>query len=259
MDLFRAVRVKHPSKVWWADESKTRSMPILAENLNNYAKEGYDSMSLDANRNGRYSMAINEAVTAGARNWIEVGPGECSLRVFSFVSYSILVVGKDAVLTRMVLEAHDNTHIFAIEGNDKAVKPAEMQLRTRGYKTRSWVFSGLSNEAKAIGAAKDWESAKGCVCCSYLLNATDCLTGKYHALVQEVLGFIASSEGVAALVGNLKRDLQVSKSFKTVPVRAATLWCPVFLNKQVSLCGIYHLFVLSCQMMVFVVGSKPCK
>lgn len=177
--------------MWWADKDKVRESPNLEANLANYNEEGYGNMTLDMPRNARYRAAIEYHVQQNKRKWLEVGPGE------------------DAVLTKMVMQADDDTQILAIEGNAKAVPKARAALKQ--FKARFQIVSALSTDDDAVAAMQAYGTVQG--------------------IVQEVLGFFASSEGVAAILAGLKRDAALAASVVFVPRRAATFCCPIYFTQ----------------------------
>lgn len=195
MDVLRQAHAANPKKVWWAARASVNSEPSLEGNLANYNEEGYGNMTLDFPRNTRYRAAILAHVKKNKLKWLEVGPG------------------KDAVLTKMVMEAGDDedkdTMILSIEGNDKAVPEARKKLKQ--YKTRAKLISALSTDQESIDAIHAYGTVQG--------------------IVQEVLGFFASSEGVAYIVAELKKEAAMASTAVYVPTRAATFCCPIYFTQ----------------------------
>ena len=196
MDLLRAAHEASPRKVWWAEKNAVELQPNLEANLANYNEEGYGNMTLDFPRNTRYLAAIRHHVAKGKLRWLEVGPGE------------------DAVLTKMVMKAGDDqdteTQILSIEGNAKAVPKARQKLKQYGARART--VSALSTDQDAVDAIHAYGTVQG--------------------IVQEVLGFFASSEGAAFIVAELKKEASLSTASVCVPTRAATFCCPIYFTQQ---------------------------
>lgn len=128
------------------------------------------------------------------RKWLEVGPGA------------------DAVLTLMVLHSQRDTSVTAVEVNDKAVTKARLHLKTAGLAPRARILSGLSTNKHVASLANAF--------------------GPFDAIVHELIGLLAGSEGAAYLLQQLKIDYHLSGSVVQVPCAAATFFCPVLLTPK---------------------------
>jgi hypothetical protein len=110
--------------------------------------------------------------------------------------------GAHAKLTKMVLKNHGTT-VVAVEGNPLAAEEAKHQLA--GFGDAAKVICGLSTDAHAIQQIR----------------------GASYTLVQEILGLLASSEGICAILADLRKSaIQLDA---LVPTRAATFCAPALL------------------------------
>lgn len=155
-------------------------------------------MTQDANRNSMYQHAINFIVSKkGAKKWLEIGPGA------------------DLCLTKLVLASSYDTFVWGIEVNEIAVKEARKHLKSLGATQRVTIVEGLSNDLLVIKQTKkalqQW--------------------GGFQAVVQELLGCFAGSEGAAYIMSRVHKDI-TGTSIIQVPSRAATFFCPVLIELQ---------------------------
>lgn len=190
---FRAFR----GRVWCAEASTPPSG--LAEVLATYDDEGYTSMNLDTNRNKAYQLAVSAAVkVAKCLRWLEVG------------------CGSSATLTRMVLSIPGAAcSIACIEGNVKSAADAERVLQSLYPGARWRVVPGMSADPAVLHAALK-PMSKPC-----------------QAVLHEVFGFLASSEGIAHIVADIQdkfasEEVQALPLF--VPCLAASFYAPTSLS-----------------------------
>jgi len=178
-----------PSRhVWTALAGEAEAPPpSVSETIRTYTSVGYGTMTHDAVRNARYASAIRQAPEQA---WVEIGPGA------------------DAVLTKMVLDRDRDTTVLAVEGNPGAVAALRRQLRP--YGGRAKVVASMSDEPAAVLALQR----------EFKLGA-----GRRPALVQEIIGVLASSEGAARVVSGLREVVDLGT---LVPSRAATFYAPAY-------------------------------
>jgi hypothetical protein len=160
---------------------------------NVYQGEGYSSMTHDLRRNRIYQAAIKQTVAGGKRRFLEVG------------------CGADACLTRMVLAADRDATVVAIEGNLKAADAAQRLLSALADVDgrRVKVVTGMSTSRTPE------------------VNAAFAL--EYDVFLQEVLGFIASREGVVSIVADLQSRVDAS-ALVFLPGAAATFFTPTYIS-----------------------------
>ena len=182
---------------WAAQESVEFATPIdISNQLKSYTEdENYECMTKDKVRNQCYREAIQVACRdITPSRWIEVG------------------TGSDACLTSMVLACRDST-IHTVEGNAVSASRAFPKLRSFIREGRANVLTGLSNSAAVVKALRSPEEP-------------------YNAFVQEILGFFAGCEGVAAVVNTLRDDKVLTADVKMVPSHAATFFKPVCISQE---------------------------
>lgn len=139
--------------------------------------EGYTSMNQDKVRNRVYQRAIEAAVAAGHHRFLEIGPGA------------------SALLTKMVLSATPPAgakksqlpSVLAAEANPKSAEAASKALQgDPRLANRVKIYTGLSTDGAFVTLA--------------------CKT-KPHSLLQEVFGFLASSEGVIQALAEMEKSV----------------------------------------------------
>jgi hypothetical protein len=161
-----------------------------------YDKEKYSSMTSDVNRNRVYQKGIKLAIETQILNCplqiLEIGPGA------------------DAVLTKMILACKTPMFLTAIEGNPKSATSAIVALRNYDKK-RFQVMQGNSNNDKFK---------------SFFKSHT------FDILVQEILGFIASSEGIAYIINDFHEKNKKSKNIVMIPGSAATFYSLCFITQK---------------------------
>jgi hypothetical protein len=169
------------------DRKRKRASYTGADLLPTYSTESYASMNQDTPRNSAYARAIELAIKfQNCRRFLEIGPGA------------------SAFLTRMVLECKgsnggkDLPTVLAVEGN--SISAAEARRLLHPHSKRCTIISSLSSDKEFLLAAKEY---------------------KPEVLLQEVLGFLASSEGIVQAISTLQRegiiqprDVMDSKSLK---------------------------------------------
>jgi len=179
-----------------------------------YSTEGYGCMNDDVVRNGVYRAAIEAQVAAGARAFVELGPGA------------------NAMLTRLVLDAPccpappgagggssssspSTTTVLALEANAQSAAAAAAVLRARPeYRGRWAVLHAFVGGAGGCPAALHGGQLAG-----------------VGALVHEVLGFLAGCEGVARAVLQLQSLLpRRGQGLVCVPAAAGTFFVPSFVR-----------------------------
>lgn len=168
-------------------------------------------MTHDTNRNRAYAAGIKNVVNAiseggklrkksaesmplrrlGPSLWLEIGPGA------------------HACLTQMVLQ-HDGTRIIAVEGNSGAAKGAEKILKSRGLHQRVTIHSGLSTDPMITAKLQDV---------------------RFDAVVQELLGYFAGSEGGGYCMAKLLDDVPGITSSILVPSCSGSFLCPALVTE----------------------------
>jgi hypothetical protein len=172
-------------------------------------------MTHDTNRNRAYASGIKNAANAiyepaeGKKNkgtkmspssslkrrreslWLEIGPGA------------------HACLTQMVLQ-HDGTRIIAVEGNSGAARGADRILKSRGLHPRVTIHTGLSTDPAVTAKLKDV---------------------KFDAVVQELLGYFAGSEGGAYCMAKLLEDVPGIASSILIPSCSGSFLCPALVSE----------------------------
>lgn len=126
----------------------------------------------------------------------------------------------------MVLERSDDSLVLAVEANPKSAKHAAKLLGSNlNYKNRFQVVQGYTTD-KAVGE----------VIASYERQHT------FDALLQEVLGYIATGEGVAFVIAHLKASLGKEFQPMYIPSRVATFYTPTNIDVNditTKLCNVY--------------------
>jgi len=192
------------SKSLWVQKTRTVSSACRAvadsagmeKLIETYNTEGYSCMNLDTKRNKVYQAAIESLVREGKLQWLEVGPGA------------------SALLTQMVLKAHDETHIVAVEGNSASADAAVRALKDR-YGDRK--------------SALQWEVHRGLVGTPAVASTLLDSGRTFQCVLQEILGFFASSEGVAYVIHQLQASYMRKMGVRApppvyVPSAAATFY-----------------------------------
>lgn len=169
--------------------------------------------NLDKHRNRMYKSAIASSEFPSRGNtpsrWLEIGAGAAAL------------------LTQMVLERADDSLVLAVEANPKSAKHATKLLGSNlNYKNRFQVVQGYTTDKEA-----------GEVIAGYAREHT------FDALLQEVLGYIATGEGVAFVIAHLKASL--GKEFQPVyiPSRVATFYTPTNIDVNDILTKVRNVYV----------------
>jgi len=160
-----------------------------------YLDEGYTSMTRDVRRNRVYRLAIAAAASEGLLGFLEVGPGG------------------DACLTKMVLE-EAGAWVVGVEGNKWAAESARTQLRgLHGAEGPRWriVTGHSSSRTPAMDEA---------------LHGRD-----FDVLLQEVLGYIASREGVVATLADLQGRMSPLPK-RLLPGAVATFFTPALVSLE---------------------------
>ena len=163
---------------------------VSAERLKTYDEEGYSTMTHDRPRNAIYRGAIRQAVAGGCERFIEIG------------------CGGDACLTRMVLDEAGTT-VAAFEGNEGAASAAYAGLLHTGYCESRYSIHAVLSTAPALGEVAARSSIQ--------------------AVLQEVLGYIASREGVVPVFRDLQRRLGRG-SWAALPSHCATFFTPTLVQ-----------------------------
>lgn len=171
------------------ESSKTTFEGVVGATAN-YDDEGYDSMSLDHNRNRYFIDSIN-GVKDNVTDFLEIGPGA------------------DAKLTKMIMEDQIGDQprfptVTAIESNKYSFEEAKKKLKKYNARRRkrATVMYGDANE---VLGKKLEGSPFGCV-------------------VMEIIGFVASCEGQCSLLRSVTPHLR--KDAFAVPARFGTFLCP---------------------------------
>jgi hypothetical protein len=160
-----------------------------------YLDEGYTSMTRDVRRNRVYRLAIAAAASEGLLGFLEVGPGG------------------DACLTKMVL-GEAGAWVVGVEGNKWAAESARTQLRgLYGAEGPRWriVTGHSSNRTPTMDEA---------------LHGRD-----FDVLLQEVLGYIASREGVVATLADLQGRMSPLPK-RLLPGAVATFFTPALVSLE---------------------------
>jgi hypothetical protein len=175
---------------------RSSSQLVSIERCGVYDEEGYSTMTHDRPRNSVYSEAIRRASMSGRKAFLEIG------------------CGADACLTRMVL-SQKGTSVFALEANHSSAKAAAAVLADNYESFRFSIVPKLStsNELKSFYAAlRD---------------------GGVDVVLQEVLGYIASREGIVPIFRHLQRNLDLSQSgCIAIPSHCATFYTPTYVTMK---------------------------
>jgi len=233
MDLLAAARSANPTRLWWCADPAAAELADVRLTLTVYNAEGYETMTHDKVRNERFRLGVEAA--RRERRWLEIGPGA------------------HALLTRMVLDGGEpNTSVLAIEGNPEACEGARLYLKPYS-KHAVRLVQAMSTDPAAVDAI--------------LANAPAALpvrtrdtrvsprlqqqqqqqqaaaqsmrssTPPRYALIQEVLGLLASSEGVCNIIGRL--HLAGVRFSAMVPTRAATFFSPALMDSVSTTSDVY--------------------
>lgn len=153
-----------------------------------YNEEGYAAMTTDLRRNKVYNLAVAAAAASGAKHILEIGPGA------------------DACLTSMACSS--GVTVTAVEGNPTSAASASAVL-ARNFKTAQWtVIQGMSSETEgAVGET--------------------ITRGGFDVVLQEILGNIASREGVVQIILDLQKRLLKPRPTFWLPAACATFFTPV--------------------------------
>lgn len=108
-----------------------------------------------------------------AKQWLEIGPGQA------------------LTLTQLVWRKHKSARVVGVEVNPQSAKLALRQARDKGWMRQFKLIQGYSTSPDVQQALKQEEP--------------------FGAVLQEILGVIASSEGVVPVIGNLRATLSKSK------------------------------------------------
>lgn len=111
--------------------------------------------------------------SAPAKHWLEIGPGPA------------------LTLTQMVWRQHKDADVVAVEVNAESAKLAQKQARDKGWARKLKLIQGYSTSPEVRAALVEEEP--------------------FGAVLQEILGVIASSEGVVPVIGNLRATLRRSR------------------------------------------------
>lgn len=187
----------------------------LRDLVESFDEEGYAVMSLDAVRNTAFAKAIHYCVQAGGQlTWLEIGAGADALLTRYVLRSGAVGVGRlSSISTSAAAETSKlvltRTRVCAVEGGAPAAASAERKLapfRAERAKARlpklryeggasvarisapvalqsAWALvQGVSSEASAARSVRAVAAAWGLP------------SGRFPALVHELLGFFASSE-----------------------------------------------------------------
>ena len=145
--------------------ASSASQPIDVWTLcDDYGEEDYDSMDNDVHRNAAYTRAFT-AVSPRRTRWLEIG------------------CGASATLTRLALaNAPSGTHVTAFEVNPESAAAATATLRRAGLTARSAVVVGKSTQPELLPDPAQ----------------------KFVAVLHEVFGIFASSEGCPQMLGHAR-------------------------------------------------------
>ena len=159
-----------------------------------YEDTGYECMDTDVQRNKYFTGAIKEAVKQGYFNWVEVGPGALG------------------TLSKMILKAHSDTKLVAVEAVVSSVKSLKTKLRKWLQANRANIVQGLAGKISLEGVECD-------------------------VLIGEVLGHVSSSEGWTATLHALgKQNPHWKKNIKVIiPGFYGTKMVPVDLSAATTL------------------------
>lgn len=139
-DVLDSWRAKYSNYFWMAENGAAQSAPTPIEEVvltYSEAAEGYSSMNQDTVRNTAYQHGINQAITQGAKHWIEIG------------------CGAHLCLTKNILNHGDgSTTVVAIEANEDAVPMARHGARLAGHTKRFTLLEGLSTDASVMEEAR---------------------------------------------------------------------------------------------------------
>jgi hypothetical protein len=145
---------------------------------NDYGEQDYASMDDDVHRNAAYMRAF-AAVSPRHTRWLEIG------------------CGASATLTRLALSsAPSGTHITAFEVNTKSATAATAKLSRAGLADRATVVVGKSTEPELLPDPAE----------------------KFVAVIHEVFGIFASSEGCPQMLGHARSQYLPVSTLSTVPL-----------------------------------------
>lgn len=153
-----------------------------------YGEQDYESMDDDVHRNAAYTRAF-AAVSPRRDRWLEIG------------------CGASATLTRLALaSAPSGTTIAAFEVNPQSAAAATAQLRRAGLAARATVVVGKSTQPELLADPAE----------------------KFAAVLHEVFGIFASSEGAPQMLGHARQQYLSGKHQKKglIPSRCATFFTP---------------------------------
>lgn len=168
----------------------------LADTVQAYDTEGYFSMTYDKVRNRVYQQALYHRLQKQPHaHVVEIGTGAA------------------LVLTTLVLQAPPHTAtLFALEANQKAFHQAQKQQKTwtKAFKQRCVLYPSLSTAPEIL------------------------LTQQYQkadVILHELLGYLASCEGVVAVLWDIwtRRNRPTMEVF---PAYIATCFTPTFFVPQ---------------------------
>ena len=168
-----------------------------------YTTEGYGAMIQDAHRNAAFRRAVR---ACSREDWVEIG------------------TGATAFLTLMVLEHHSRAHIirwasgmdgWVVEGWGRGWWLILMLLSSAAYVTCYSVETNPTSWRQACGVLRAWVATgqvvvlQGYSSDRHVYEAIQAEQGRHPcpALLQELVGFIGTSEGVATVVGHMKAVL----------------------------------------------------
>jgi hypothetical protein len=175
---------------------RSSSQLVSLERCGVYDEEGYSTMTHDRPRNSVYSEAIRRASVSGCKSFLEIG------------------CGADACLTRMVL-SQKGTSIFALEANHSSAKAAAAVLADNFDSFRFSIVPKLSTSSEL----KDFYAALR--------------DGGVDVVLQEVLGYIASREGIVPIFRHLQKNLDFSQTgCIAIPSHCATFYTPTYVTMK---------------------------
>ena len=198
---------------------RPRAALVSVERCGVYDEEGYGTMTRDGPRNAVYAEAIRRAVASGFRSFLEIG------------------CGADACLTRMVL-AQAGTSVHALEANPASAAAAHTTLVGANINTSRF------NITPHISTATELDH--------FFMSAR--ADGSIDAILQEVLGFVASREGIVPIFQNLQSRLGIETAAKraTIPSHCATFFTPT----HVSIKDVRHNLIHKGSLLASAGGTK---
>ena len=193
--LVSELATKYPGFVSLLTPPRARGAPVpvvSTERCRVYDGEGYASMTHDRPRNGVYREAIRRAAAAfgGGASFLEIG------------------CGADACLTRMVLDVDARTSVFAVEANEASAAAARIALRSAGVLAERFEVLAALSTAVPTRTLRALREDRG-----------------VHVVLQEILGFIASREGIVPVFLDLQARLGRG-FYAAVPSHVATFFTP---------------------------------